>query len=236
MAAAAIAKIRIDIRHGDAFRIQETFEEEVETQRIDFRDMEKIGHDAPRRTTTARADGDAVGLGVVDEVHDNEEIVGEAHLIDDAQLIVQPFLLFPGGMGIALGDGPLAKLAEVGLRVLTYRHVKGRELVLAESKLHLTALGDLRRILHGSGVLAQDGLHFRTALAIKFLIGKAEMIRIVQRISCGNAKLDFLAPGVFLLGVVEIIGRHQPQAILLRQRRQDRPHLRFFRQAMVLQL
>ena len=108
--------------------------------------------------------------------------------------------------------------------------------MLAEGKLHLTALSDLRRILHSAGVLAQDGLHFRTALAIKFLIGKAEMIRIVQRISCGNAKLDFLAPGIFLFGVVEIIGRHQSQAVLFRQGCQDRPHLRFLRETMVLQL
>ncbi len=198
--------------------------------------MKKIGHDAPRRTAAPRADGDAMSLGVVDEVHDDEEIVREAHLIDDAQLIVQPFLLFSCRMGITLGDGLLAKLAEIGLRILSRRHIKGRELVLAEGKLHLTALGDLRRILHSTGVLAQDGLHFRAALAIKFLIGKAEMVRIVQRISCGYAKLDFLASGVFLLGVVEIIGRHQPQAILFRQGRQDRPHLRFLRQAMVLQL
>ena len=113
--ASAIAEVSIDIRHGDALRIQEAFKEKVETQRVDFRDMQKVGDNAPRRAPTPRPDRNAVRLRIADEVHDDQEIVGESHLIDDTELIVQPLLLFSRGMRITLRNRRLAEPPQIRL-------------------------------------------------------------------------------------------------------------------------
>ena len=63
-----------------------------------------------------------------------------------------------------------------------------------------------------------------------------EMIGIIQCLSRGDTELDLLALRILFFRIVEIIRRDQPQPILFCQRRQYRTHIRFFRDAMILQL
>ena len=111
--ASAIAEVGIDIRHGDSLRIQEAFKEKVETQWIDFRDVQEVGDDASCRAPTPRPDRDAMCLRVADEVHDDQEVIRESHLIDDTEFIIQTLLLFSRGLRIALRDRRLAELSQV---------------------------------------------------------------------------------------------------------------------------
>ena len=62
------------------------------------------------------------------------------------------------------------------------------------------------------------------------------MIGIIQCLSRGDAKLDLLALRILFFRIVEIIRRDQTQPILFCQRRQHRTHIRFFRDAVILQL
>ena len=59
--------------------IQEPLEEEAVANRIDVRDLQAVGGERSRRGPTAGADADPVLLREVDEVPDDEEVVGEAH-------------------------------------------------------------------------------------------------------------------------------------------------------------
>ena len=231
-----VAEVRINIRHGHTLGVQETFEEKVKTERIDFRNMKEIGHNASCRTAAARTDGDAMGLGIMDEIHDDEEIVRKAHVLDDSQLIVQPFLLLSRRMGIPLRQRLLAELSKIGGGRLSLRHVKRGQLMVPEGQGHMAAVRYLLRILNGAGILSQNGFHFRPALAVELIIGKMEMVGIIQRFPCRNTELDFLAPCIFLPGVVEIVGGHQAKAILPGQRCQHRTHRRFFRKTVILEL
>ena len=52
--------------------------------------VEGVGDDRAGRRAAARADGDAVLLGVADEVPDDQEVGGEAHLLDHAELELEP--------------------------------------------------------------------------------------------------------------------------------------------------
>ncbi len=69
-----IAEIHIDIRHGDAFRIEEAFEEEVVLERVQSGNAQQIGDDGPGSRTTARADGDFMVAGIFDVIPDDEEV------------------------------------------------------------------------------------------------------------------------------------------------------------------
>lgn len=111
--ASAIAEVGIDIRHGDSLRIQEAFKEKVETQWVDFRDVQEVSDDASCHAPTPRPDRDAMCLCVADEVHDDQEVIRESHLIDDTKFIIQTLLLFSRGLRIALRDRRLAELSQV---------------------------------------------------------------------------------------------------------------------------
>ena len=61
-----------------------------------------------------------------------------------------------------------------------------------------------------------------------------EMIRIIQRLSRGNAKLDFLASWIFLFRIMEIVCRNQPKSVFFGKTCQYRTDSRFFRKTVVL--
>ena len=93
-AAPGVREVDIDIRHLDAFRIEEALEEQTVPDRVDIGDVEHIGHERSRRRAAARSDRDAVRFRPPDEVLHDKEVVGESRLFDHADLIFEPFAHF----------------------------------------------------------------------------------------------------------------------------------------------
>ena len=63
--------------------VEEALEEQVVLERVDVGDRQRVGDDAAGRRAAPGADGDAVVLGELHEVPDDEEVGAEAHLADD---------------------------------------------------------------------------------------------------------------------------------------------------------
>jgi hypothetical protein len=80
LAAAAHAEVDVEVGRRDALGVEEALEEQLEAERVEVGDAEQVGDDAAGAGTAAGADGDAVLLGPVDEIPDDEEIVDEAGL------------------------------------------------------------------------------------------------------------------------------------------------------------
>ena len=59
LAAAALAEVDVDIRQRDALGIQEALEVEIEVQRIDVGDLQRVGDQAAGRRSAARPDRNA---------------------------------------------------------------------------------------------------------------------------------------------------------------------------------
>ncbi len=91
--AAIHAEIDVEIRHADPFGVQEAFEQEVVAQRIQIGDGQGIGNKRPRPRAAPRSHRDVVVLGPLDEIGDDQEIARKAHLLDDAQLEIQPLFV-----------------------------------------------------------------------------------------------------------------------------------------------
>ena len=87
--AAAFAEVHVDIRHADAFDVQEALEQEVVGQGVEVGDLERPGHQRPGGRAAPRTHRDALVLGPVDEVLHDEEIGREAHVLDDLELVFQ---------------------------------------------------------------------------------------------------------------------------------------------------
>jgi hypothetical protein len=92
LAAPLEAEVHVDVRHRDAFRIQEALEEEVELERADVGDPERVGDQRAGRRAAARPDRDAAVARRLDEVGGDQEVAGVPRLVDHAELVVEPFL------------------------------------------------------------------------------------------------------------------------------------------------
>ena len=84
--AAVHAEVDVEVGHGDALGIQEALEQQVVAQRIEVGDAERVRDQRAGAGAAARADRHAVLARPADEVGDDQEVAGEAHLADDAEL------------------------------------------------------------------------------------------------------------------------------------------------------
>ena len=75
-------EVDVHVRHRLAAGVEEALEEQVVADRVDVGDLQAVGRERPSRRAAAGPDLDAVRLREVDEVPDDQEVVGEAHLAD----------------------------------------------------------------------------------------------------------------------------------------------------------
>ena len=97
------AEVDVKVGHGNTFRVKETFEQQVEFQRIEVGNFKRIGHKRACTGATSRSDRYAVILRPLDKLHYDQEVAREAHLVDYLEfniqaLIVRRPLLFANGL------------------------------------------------------------------------------------------------------------------------------------------
>ena len=84
-----MAKINVDIGEGDTLGIEEALKEQLVLQRIDIGDVQRVSHQAARRRTAARTHRNALLARVANEIPDDQEITGKAHLLDQFDFAFQ---------------------------------------------------------------------------------------------------------------------------------------------------
>ena len=142
LAPSFLAKIHVKVGHGLALDVQEALEDEAVGNGVDVGDTQAVRHQAAGPGTAARPHRDALALGPVDEVGDNQKVAGKAHGHDDADLHFQPvlvvfFLLFrevwPGTQGRQAPGKTVTRLClEQGRAGLAGGQRKNRKMVLAK--------------------------------------------------------------------------------------------------------
>ena len=80
------AEISIDIGHRLSFWIQESFEQQVESNRIDVCNAQAICHQTASSGASAWSDWNAFVAGVLNEIADDEEVRGKVHILNYFQL------------------------------------------------------------------------------------------------------------------------------------------------------
>src|SRR5215203_5394266 len=143
--AALDSEVDVDVGHRLAAGIEEALEEEPVPDRVEVGDPEAVGGDRAGGRAAAGADADAVPLREADEVLDDEEVVGEAHLADRLQLEAQAVLELGRDLVVPPLEPFLAELDEVLERVPVVRRRERREQDPAELDLDVAALRDLER-------------------------------------------------------------------------------------------
>ncbi len=86
------AEVHVDVRHGYPLGIQEALEQQIEPERIDVGDAERIGDQRAGGGTAAGAHGDPALPCRRDEVLYNQEVTRVSRLVDHPELVGQPLL------------------------------------------------------------------------------------------------------------------------------------------------
>jgi hypothetical protein len=84
------AEVDVDVGHRHPLRIEEALEEQIELERADVSNAERVGDERAGSGSAARADGNSLVARGPDEVGNDEEVAGVSGLGDDAKLVVEP--------------------------------------------------------------------------------------------------------------------------------------------------
>ena len=154
-----VVEVHIDIGHLGTLRREESLEHEAVLERVEVGDVHRVRDDCACGGATARSDADALVLRPLDVVLDDEEVVGEALVDDDAGLVLVALLDVDATdrdvtpvVAVAAGEALLALLAEalVGRLALAKPWELGQEHGVPV-ELVVALLGDLEGVVAGLG-------------------------------------------------------------------------------------
>ena len=236
LAPAVDAEVHVNIRHGDPLRVQEALKEQAVFDGVHIGDVQAVADHTAGGAAPAGANGDAAALGKADEVRNNEKIVHKAHFMDHIQLIIQ-LLVHLRPVGEALLKALLAELAEIGIAVaLPLRQLEAGQMVVAELKIEIAALGNVHGVVRRFRQLREQGAHLLLALEVQLLALKAHPGRVVHGFAHLDAHQHILVVGVVLLHIVGVVGEGQGDAGLPVEADQALGGLLLLPQAVVLDL
>ena len=166
---------------------------------------------------------------VPDEIPDDQEVAGELHLLDHADLALKTldvlgqivFEISGGAQGFETGPPLLESMArdvsEVRVDRMLVRHIKFREGLLDLLELHLAALGNIPGPRDGVFQLAEKAHHFVARLDVEVRMVPVHMGRIAHGLSGLDAHEDFVRARVVATQIVRVVGGDERNARLLRQ-------------------
>ncbi len=199
--------------------VEEALEEQVVRERIEIDDPQRVGHQRAGGRSAARPHADAVLARPQHVVPHDQEVAGEAHLGDDAELEAQALLRVGGrAVGVAPGHALAAEPLQVHLGRLVARHREPRQLDVAERQAEgRAALGDLHRHRQGVEEVGQRLGHLGRGLEVELLRVEAEALRVAEDVARLDGQQGLVRVGVLAARVVGVAGRDHRQAGVLGQ-------------------
>ena len=204
-------EVGVDVRHALAPGVEEPLEEQPMLDRVEVGDAQRERDERAGRGATARADGDAVVTGPADVVPDDQEVAGEAHLVDDVELEAQPLLgLGTPDLAVARGRDPRGRAAPGTCWPSRPRHRKAREAGIAQRQLEATAAtGHLERGRQRLRIVGQRTQHLLGGLEVELLRVELEPLRVRQHVPGLDGQERLVGVGVRVADVVDVAGRDE---------------------------
>ena len=222
LGAAAVVEVDVEVGHRHALRVQEALEDQAVLERVQVGDPHRVRAHRTGTGTTARTDPDAVLLGPVDEVRDDQEVAGVPLRGDDLDLVLGLLAdLVRDAAGVALVQAGLDLGDEPGLLVVALRAGEARhEPALALGEADVALLGDQQRVVTRLRQLLPHLAHLGRGLDVELVRVELEPVRVGQRRAGLDAEQRGVRGRVLGLGVVQVVGRDQRQAELAGQLQQ----------------
>ena len=149
LVASAHAEVDVDVGHRHALRVQEALEDDPVVDGVDPRDPHPEGYQAPCRRTATRTDRHAVAPRVADEVRNDQEVAGKAHLLDHRKLVFHPVRVLGLLKGFVRRETQALPQTHPGLllhhlvETPAGGHLVLRHVIRTHRDLDVAALGDL---------------------------------------------------------------------------------------------
>ena len=219
LVAPVLAEVHVEVRHGHAFGVKKPLEQQAEAQRIEVGDGQRPGDHRARARTTPRPHGDVVVLRPFDEVGHDEEVTGEAHIVDDAELVFEPLpvVLLRGkrAEGLKPHAQPVLSLALQFLRfaVHTIQPFEARQDGRDGARAVGAAAGDLHRRGNGLGQIGEQGRHFAGGLET-VLRRQAAAVLLHDIGAVGHAEQRVMGFVVILVEEEHLIGGDDRQVVV----------------------
>ncbi len=220
------AEVDVKVGHRNTFRVQEAFKQQVKFQRIDIGDFQRIGHQRTRTRTTARSDRHAVIFGPLDELHYDQEVAGESHLVDNVEFNFQTLIIFRAffrALSLVREQEDqtfFQSLTGFHHQIIFSGHIAGRELrqeVLTEPDSHVTTLSNLYAVFQRFRDIREQLAHLLFAAHILLRTVVARALGIVQRIAVVNGNANFVRIEIFCVDKADFIGGDDRDALGNRQ-------------------
>jgi hypothetical protein len=172
LVAPVLAEVDVEVGHRHAVGVEEALEEEREAQGVEIGDGERPGDHRAGARAAAGADRDALLLGPLDEVGDDQEIARIFHPDDHADLIFETILVILGrqprrhavlgepiGEALPRGLGEQLRLGRLGSRLIGIGTGKARQNGFADGRAIGAAHRDLDRVLDRLGNIGEERHH-----------------------------------------------------------------------------
>ncbi len=221
------AEVDVEVGHRDTLRVKETFEQQVELQRVKIGYLQRVGHQRTGAGTAARAYRHAVILRPLDKLHHDQEVAREAHLVDNLQLDVQTFVVLRSTL-CALFRIRKQKRQTLFQTLFRFHdqeifggHIARRELrqeIFAKPHGDVAALGDFYAVCQRFRDVGEQLAHLLLTAHILLRRVVTRPFRIVEREAVVNGDADFVGVEVAGFKEADIVGRHHRQAARFRQR------------------
>ena len=170
-----------------------------------------VGDDRAGRRAAARPDADPVRLREADEVPDDQEVVGEAHLADRLQLELEAVLELRRHRSVALLQALLAELDEVVEGVAPVRRREVRQVDAPELDRDGAALGDLERPPDRLRVVGEVLGHLVRRLEVELVGVEPPAVRVGERVAGLDAEQRLVRARVLVAEVVDVAGGDERQ-------------------------
>ena len=157
-------------------------------------------------------DLDSVRLREVDEVPDDQEVVGEAHLADGLQLELEPVAELRRHRLVAARETGLAQLGEVLEGVAAARRVVAREQQPVGLDLDVAAGRHLECPPERFRVAGEVERHLLGGLEVELVGVEAPPVRVLQRVAGLDAEQRLVGARVLVQEVVDVAGGDERQA------------------------
>ena len=248
LAAATFTEVDVDIGERHTLRVQESFEVEIEVQRIDVGDPHAVGHEAAGGRASPGSDGNVLVACITDEVPHDQEVPGVLHLLDHVDLVLEPRLVFrDGATQFALGEHrvpalhPFGKSLPHGVLKIRVggepgRHVEVGQVVDVFRNVYLAPLRDTHGVAHGVGMITEHLLHLGHGLQEELIAVILETFFVARVFAGADTQQDVVRVLVRVLEVVDVVGGHQRHVEVARNRQQSLVDDALLLDALVLHL
>ena len=247
LVAPLLTEVDVEVRHGDALGIEEALEDQPEADRIEIGDGQRVGDQRPGARAAAGADRNSLRLGPLDEIGDDQKVTGVFHADDDAELVLQPLLIFVLGVGMrrtmtleprgkpaAGGAAQLFSLLPLARGIVATFGCKPRQDRRLRARAERAALGDLDG---GGKRLRQVGeqrRHFGAALEA-MLGGELPALAVGDELAFGDAQQRIVRLVILARGKERLVGCDQRNPVRVGEVDQRRLRRALGRQAVTLQ-